>query len=142
MRPDGRFAHCSCKNAALTLDLGHGRGFMLHFYTCSAPTARFGLLYRNMLFPNIQIKETDTEFEKYGEPVTRPKGMFRKLNIGANGKIVLSYLCIVKTEDSPIIGRSRLKAIGCVIKESQIYWIKTNEISPDNTKVILNKLEK
>ena len=42
IRPHGRFAHCSCKNAALTL--------MLHFYTCSAPTARFGLLYRNILF--------------------------------------------------------------------------------------------
>ena len=26
-------------------------GVMLHFYTYSAPTARFGLLYRNVLFP-------------------------------------------------------------------------------------------
>ena len=25
---------------------------MQHFYTCSAPTARFGLLYRNILFPS------------------------------------------------------------------------------------------
>ena len=47
MRPHGRFAHCSCKNAALTVGLS--RGFMLHFYTFSAPTARFGLLYRNIL---------------------------------------------------------------------------------------------
>ena len=30
--------------------VGLGRGFMLHFSTCSAPTARFGLLYRNILF--------------------------------------------------------------------------------------------
>ena len=29
--------------------VGLDRGFMLHFYTCSAPTARFGLLYRNIL---------------------------------------------------------------------------------------------
>ena len=29
--------------------VGLGRGFMLHFYTCSVPTARFGLLYRNIL---------------------------------------------------------------------------------------------
>ena len=28
----------------------HSPGFMLHFYTCSAPTTRFGLLYRNILF--------------------------------------------------------------------------------------------
>ena len=42
--PHGRFAHCSCKNAALTL------GFMPHFYTCSAPTACFSLLYRNIQF--------------------------------------------------------------------------------------------
>ena len=35
MRPHGRFTHCSCK--------------MLHFYTCSASTARFSLLYRNIL---------------------------------------------------------------------------------------------
>ena len=30
--------------------VGLVRGFMLHFYTWSAPTARFGLLYRNILF--------------------------------------------------------------------------------------------
>ena len=38
MRPHGRFAHCSCKNAVPTLDLGTiglSRGFMLHFHTCS-----------------------------------------------------------------------------------------------------------
>ena len=36
--------------------VGLGRGFMLHFYTCSAPTARFGLLYRNILFWNDGIR--------------------------------------------------------------------------------------
>ena len=41
MRPHGRFAHCSCKNAA---------NVKMHFYTCSAPTARFGLFYRNIIF--------------------------------------------------------------------------------------------
>ena len=35
MRPHGRFAH---------------------FYTCSAPTARFGLLYRNILFFPTSLK--------------------------------------------------------------------------------------
>ena len=52
MRPHGRFAHCSCKHGALTLDLGlsASAACMLHFYTCSAPTARFGLLYRNIIF--------------------------------------------------------------------------------------------
>ena len=32
---------------------GLGRRFVLHFYTCSARTARFGLLYRNILFRKI-----------------------------------------------------------------------------------------
>ena len=54
-RPHGRFAHCSCKKAALTFDLGLGRGFMLHFYTCSAPTARFGLLYRNIVLSHFLL---------------------------------------------------------------------------------------
>ena len=49
MRPHGRFAHCSCKNAALAVDLGLRRGFVLQFHTRRAPTARFRLLYRNIL---------------------------------------------------------------------------------------------
>ena len=58
MRPHGRFAHCSCKNAAL----GLGRGFMQHFYTCSAPTARFGLLYRNILLIIIHARAEQNFF--------------------------------------------------------------------------------
>ena len=30
-----------------------GCAYMLRFYTCSAPTARFGLLYRNILISNV-----------------------------------------------------------------------------------------
>ena len=42
IRPHRRFAHCSCEqNAAITV---------LHFHTCSALTACFGFLYRNILF--------------------------------------------------------------------------------------------
>ena len=31
---------------------------MLHFYTCSAPTARFGLLYRNILLGSSHFRKT------------------------------------------------------------------------------------
>ena len=54
MRPRGWFAHCSCKNAFMTYPrprpVSPGRGFVLHLHTRSAPTARFGLLYQNILF--------------------------------------------------------------------------------------------
>ena len=59
MRPHGRFAHCSCKNTARA----HGRGRQaevegkLHFHTRSKPTARFGLLYRNILFLHWYFKK-------------------------------------------------------------------------------------
>ena len=48
--------------------VGLGRGFMLHFYTCSARTARFGLLYRNILFNrsgrqsnNLKVKKREND---------------------------------------------------------------------------------
>ena len=53
MRPHGRFAHCSCKKCSTypqPWPIGLGRGFVLHFHTRSVPTARFSLLYRNILF--------------------------------------------------------------------------------------------
>ena len=52
MRPHGRFAHCSCSTHPRPRPVSLGRGFMLHFHTCSAQIARFGLLYRNILIYN------------------------------------------------------------------------------------------
>ena len=31
---------------------------VLHFHTCSAPTPRFGLLYRNILFSMLQVLDS------------------------------------------------------------------------------------
>ena len=49
MRPHGRFAHCSCK---------------VHFYPCSALTARFGLLYRNILLRRENLYATVNLYKK------------------------------------------------------------------------------
>ena len=39
-----------CSSYPRTRPVGLGRGFVLRFHTRSAPPARFGLLYRNILF--------------------------------------------------------------------------------------------
>ena len=51
MRPHGRFAHCSCENAALILSLGLSTSTagLCCIPTRSARSACFGLLYRNIL---------------------------------------------------------------------------------------------
>ena len=45
----------SCKNAIKM----QKSGFVLHFHTRSAPTACFGLLYRNILLPVLVVREID-----------------------------------------------------------------------------------
>ena len=44
-----------CKNAVKMLK----SGFVLHFHTRRAPTARFGLSYRNILLPCLVVREID-----------------------------------------------------------------------------------
>ena len=94
---------------------------MQHFYTCSAPTARFGLLYRNILFffsyknQKLKKKKPQKLNELYLTLVYVKANAFRNIQSGAKSSATLdgfrAGLCTAREKNSFFILANNLNPI-------------------------------